>query len=478
MVLIVVDTLRADMVVGDRCDTPGIDSLGADGVVFARAFSHAPMTLPAHTSLFSSRSPFETGVLNNRQDVRKDLPLLTEWLSEAGYQTRAVVSLGTLDKRKGMHTLARGFDSYDQDYRHVDTAPRALERMKKTLDRIDTSEPFFLFLHFSDPHEPYNSHGPVFSRASLVLDGRHVEDLSTSQMTLIDREIELTAGEHVFELRSDEGFKLRMFQVGRWDSRVSNPDWEEGVLDERIEYARIRYDVDEEGSYLFHLWISDTDLRERLHERYEGEVRHVDRAVGELLEELKSRGIYGDSLVLLTSDHGEALGEHSHVGHVQNLHEEMLHVPLIVKLPSGHPGEATLRTQADRLVPHQDVVPTILDVLKLPGLPGQRGSSLLKERTPLLYAETHKPESKRTYFCIRDERFKLVFEPENERFEMYDLENDPGETRDVFAARAGERPDWPDRLRTFNELASRSEFHGEVSDDLREQLEALGYAGN
>ena len=99
VVLIVVDTLRADAVLDPRgqCDTPNIDALARDGVAFERAFSHAPMTLPSHTALFSSRPPFETGVFNNWQPVREDLPLLAQWLEEYGYQTHAVISLGTLD---------------------------------------------------------------------------------------------------------------------------------------------------------------------------------------------------------------------------------------------------------------------------------------------------------------------------------------------------------------------------------------------
>lgn len=478
VILVLVDTLRADRVGGEHVETPGIDRIATEGVAFSQAFSHAPMTLPAHTSLFSSRAPFETGVFNNWQPVRTDLPLLAEWLDEAGYQTRAVVSLGTLNSRADLPALSRGFDDYDQDYWNIDVAPRALERMRATLDELDPDDPFFLFLHFSDPHDPYNSHLATSTEAEILLDGEPLDVVPTSHMTQVDRSLALEAGEHVFEVRSDDLFKLRSFLVGQHDPRVSEPVWEESGLRERTRSVRVRYRVEETGDYQLRLWISDTVVRATLDERYEGEVRFVDEHIGLLVDELRARGLWDAALVVFTSDHGEALGEHGHVGHVQNLYEEQLHVPLIVKLPAGHSGEATLRAQADRLVPHMDVVPTILDVLTLPGLPGQRGSSLLAPREPLLYAETHVPEAKRTSFCIRDERFKLIFFPDEDRFELYDLVADPAETEDVLATLGDQRPDWPDRLRSFQSLAGRPEFSAQdVSDELREQLEALGYAG-
>src|SRR5262245_55369853 len=86
IVLILIDTLRADAVLDPQgaYDTPNIDRLGSEGLVFTRAFASAPMTLPSHTSLFSSRPPLETGVLNNQQVVPEDLPVLAQWLEEHG----------------------------------------------------------------------------------------------------------------------------------------------------------------------------------------------------------------------------------------------------------------------------------------------------------------------------------------------------------------------------------------------------------
>jgi arylsulfatase A-like enzyme len=116
VILIVIDTLRADVLLAGRnlVATPNIDALAAEGTVFPQAFTHAPMTLPAHTSLFSSRLPCETGVFNNGMVVRQDLPLLAERFEASGYDTRAVISLATLTPLKD-GGLDRGFQDFDSD---------------------------------------------------------------------------------------------------------------------------------------------------------------------------------------------------------------------------------------------------------------------------------------------------------------------------------------------------------------------------
>jgi len=480
VVLIVVDTLRADMVVDphSRAATPHIDRLAADGVLFSQAFSHAPMTLPAHTALFSSRAPFETGVLNNWQDVRSDLPLLAEWLHDRGYGTRAVVSLGTLNPRNE-YALDRGFDDYDVDYWHMDRASNVMERLRSSLDAMEPDKPLFLFAHFSDPHTPYNAHGSGSQTATLLLDGHELDTLSTSDMTLWEREIELEEGEHVVEIRADEEFKLHAFQCSpsdQEDVKRLRVTWEEGELRKRVKDVRASMTVKHGGLHLLRLWVSEVLNRKLVQERYALEVAYVDRYVGELLDELRARGLYDDSLILFTSDHGEALGERNFVGHVQNLHDEMLHVPLVVKLPRGDRRARLLEARRDSLVPQVDIAPTILDVIGLEPMRDQRGRSMIDEGSGYLVAETHRPESKHGYVCLRDERFKMIYEPETDHYEMYDLAADPGETRDVFESRRAEREEWVEQLATIARLAGGDGEPGvEADPEVVENLKALGY---
>ena len=165
IILISIDTLRADRlpVYGyAELDTPAIDRLAADGVVFEHAYSHAPQTLPAHTSMFTGKLPFEHAVRDNLGFVvGEEETLLPDLLASRGYATAAVVSSYVLREEVG---LARGFDVYD-DEMPVSSPEMSIAQMQRDgaaslavaerwLDSTDAS-PFFLFLHLYDPHKPY-----------------------------------------------------------------------------------------------------------------------------------------------------------------------------------------------------------------------------------------------------------------------------------------------------------------------------------
>jgi arylsulfatase A-like enzyme len=157
----------------------------------------------------------------------------------------------------------------------------------------------------------------------------------------------------------------------------------------------------------------------------------------------------------------------------------MLHVPLIIKPPASSERRPELEAASDELVSLNDLVPTILDMVGLPEMPGQRGRSLFDGGSQVLIAQTHKPEATRNLVCLRDERFKMIYDVDLDEFELYDLEQDPGELVDVFDTRAGERAEWPDQLRWIGERAKLD--HALDIEDLDpetlERLKGLGYFG-
>jgi len=480
IVLLVVDTLRADMgsLEDGSTKTPGFDSLAESGVNFPAAFSHAPMTLPSHASLFSSRAPFETGVLNNWQDIREDLPLLAEWLGRHGYQTRAVVSLGTLDRRD-TPALDRGFEQFDQNYWHIDQAPSALARIRATLDKLEGERPFFLFAHFSDPHEPYNLHGESSEEAEVFLDGQLVATLQTSDMSQWREEFELEPGRHELEIKSNAKFRVNAFDWVQ-EGKYVGATWEEGKV--RIPGNRVLLScvTKTKAPTRIRLWISEAvQTKAEKRARYRSEVSWMDASIAELVQELKTRGIYDNTILVFTSDHGESLGEHGAFGHVQNLYDEMIHVPLVIKPLKGDSRIDTLRSVRETVVAHQDLVPTILELALLPELPGTRGTSLLsEEREALAIAETHKPEANRNLICFRDSEFKLIYNPDDDSFELYDLDQDPRELNNVYESRRSEREKWIEPIKRISSLAqSGAMSEGDVSPETRELLDALGYGG-
>jgi len=206
IILISVDTLRADRLpaYGYReIKTPALDALAADGVVFERAYSHAPQTLPAHAALLSGRLPFETGVRDEGMPIKAGEKLLQQLLHDRGFTTGAVVSSSRLARATG---IARGFDFFDADF-----APAAEDRRdggdseaiaEHWLDSAGTSRAF-LFLHLDDPHAPYAAHAeaiapsPTYESEIVYADeivGRLIKYLKAHQ--LYDRSTIVLASDH------------------------------------------------------------------------------------------------------------------------------------------------------------------------------------------------------------------------------------------------------------------------------------------
>jgi tetratricopeptide (TPR) repeat protein len=162
ILLITLDTTRADHLgaYGDRrARTPHLDRLAAGGVLFERAISAAPLTLPAHVSLFTGLYPFAHGVRNNGNFTLSDrVPTLTTALRAAGYRTAAFVSAFVLDHRYG---LGIGFDRYDDrlelERRGSQTAAAAFAWLAET---AQDARPFFVWVHLYDPHDPYEPPPP------------------------------------------------------------------------------------------------------------------------------------------------------------------------------------------------------------------------------------------------------------------------------------------------------------------------------
>lgn len=165
---------------------------------------------------------------------------------------------------------------------------------------------------------------------------------------------------------------------------------------------------------------------------YDGAIRFVDAEVGRLLDELRARGLLERTLVVVTADHGEELWDHGSFFHGQSLYDELLHVPLIVRLPD--------RAHAGRVVAEQvravDIVPTVTEVLGLPTFAAFEGRSLLARLTsrgagpPELFARAANPEFPYR-FALRTESHKLIVSVGTGQEELYDLRADPRETRDL-----------------------------------------------
>lgn len=490
LLLIVIDTLRADRLGchGANVSTPTIDGLAAGGVRFDRAYCHIPVTLPSHVSMFTSTYPHEGGPLNNGQPVSAEKTLLAEMLAQRGYRTLGIPSLGT---------LAMGIDQGMETFLDPQF-PFLYEVAETTNDRLfsvgglsSLGSPFFLFLHYADPHAPYHAHGAWTHPVEIRLDGELLATPNVADETRIRLRAPLPAGRHVLSFAGQRGFQIvkLFFSPEECDVQpLSGVEprgegwigWVEGTgelaIDSRVTSGRpVRFTV----------FVEDGQDRDQLRAAYDAEVAHVDAQLGQALARLEELGLLDNTAVVLTSDHGESLGEHGHVGHIHQLYEPLLRVPLILRYPGQLPRGAVL----DSTVRHIDLLPTIAELLQLDSVPGQRGTSLLPMvrgeeagDRPLL-AMTFRDEARSDKAALLEGRVKLIADLDTGQQELYDLTVDPQELHDL----SGERPELLDQM--AGRLASEQTavgFPGDLRDlregappleeRTREMLRALGYA--
>jgi arylsulfatase A-like enzyme/Tfp pilus assembly protein PilF len=211
---------------------------------------------------------------------------------------------------------------------------------------------------------------------------------------------------------------------------------------------------------------------------YDGEIAYADEIVGGLIAALRERRLYDQALVVLLSDHGEGLGDHGEQEHGLFLYSETIRVPLVIKLPS----ERGAGRRIAEPVQHIDLVPTILDMVRAPQPQGLRGRSLrplldggsISEQAlyaEALYARFHLGWSE--LYALTDARYRFVRAP---RDELYDLDQDPGERRNI----AGDRGTTGAAMRAELDRLLRGsaiQTPGEVGTDVQERLRALGYVG-
>lgn len=481
VVLVVVDTLRADLAYDPLglVEAPNLDALGAEALVFENAIVHAPMTLPSHVSLFSGRLPHQAGVVNNGVQVPAELGLLPDWMRQYGYESRAVVSLGTLNPLGEGPGLSRAFDSYDHDYLRLDDAARALDRMRASLAQRDSERPQFFFAHFADPHAPYRDHDQDPVEVTLALGDEPLDTVDASRAVYWQKTLTLEPGRHELVLGAGQECVVRDAGLARAGTIGRLPmEWVEGQRLKRWTQARLAWEVEEPGDYVLSAWISDVASRKEIRRRYVAEIEYLDEFLGGLQQLLKDEGLWDNSIVVFTSDHGEALGEHGHVGHVQGLTDEQIRVPLLMRLPESHPLRDDLaEVPLDRPFGMMDLAPTLVSLCGLPEMPGVAGVSLLDpERltdAPVL-SETYQPESKRNLLSLRNSRYKLIWDADADTWEMFDLQADPNERENVHAELGAQHEEWKAYLRKAYENA-KARLRGEAVGETNDMLKALGY---
>ncbi len=413
VVFIVIDTLRSDHLsfYGYRRETsPFLTTLAAEGAVFERAASSSSATAPATASIFTSLYPLQHGVVNGllatksmqEQDptvelnrIAESLVTLPEAMRDAGYATFGITDNLNICEEEGFE---QGFDRF-VNYRY-----RSATEVNKTLfewaDDIEGDRPYFLYLHYMDPHAPYVQRQPAY-----------------------------------------EAF----------DDGTSPP----------------------------------------IVAAYDSEIAFVD---GKIADAFAKFGWDRDTLVIVTSDHGEAFNEHGEMGHGKDLYEEVVHVPLVIY----EPGRVVAQRVTER-VQTLDLYPTILDWLELEPasdlLEGvsfaerlQRSEAGLDEDRRVVSQLVRKKDGRVRYLMssITQGEWKYIqYAPGNDDDEpvemLFDLRSDPKEQRDLLrpgGSAGGVRDRMRKELGTINRSTfgiARSTTRFALDDDTLDHLRELGY---
>lgn len=390
VVLITLDTTRADHIGSygyKNARTPNLDGLALRGVRFDDAFTCAPITLAAHTCILTGVYPFSTGVRDNGlYALPKDTSTLATALRNQGYNTTAYVSAAVLDRVFG---LDQGFDVYD-DYFGSSSAPSkvypersarsATHAVKRRISEV--RPPYFLWIHYFDPHSPYEPQPPY-------------DDANTP---------------------------------------------------------------------------------------YDGEIAATDAAIGELLALLEHDQLLENTLIVVVGDHGESLGDHGENTHGVFVYDSVMRVPLIMAFEGVIAPGKVLKG----LVRTVDIFPTVLDYAGVSPNSLIAGESIRSsiEKGALSISEAYE-ESEVPFnefgwspiYSLRTNEWHFILSP---RAELYNITRDPQEKENLFSTAKMQAEHLRVQLTKNYDFRKHSSEGNtpDVSPELREQLEALGYVSS
>lgn len=402
VVLIGIDTLRADRLSAygyERPTSPNLDRLAGEGVRFAQAISASNWTAPSFASILTGLPAASHGVVNEEFAMNQGVETLAEGLRAGGWRTHAVVYKAAL---YGLG-LDQGFDRWFNLPTSDRTAQTNLDKALTFLDTLDERR-FFLFFHLDDPHQPFNQPSPF------------------------DREFGDPAA------RERLGFELPI--------SIRNS----GIVGCKECSQRGR---------------PKEDFIRAAQDLYDGAVAYTDDRIGALIEALKQRGIYEDTVIAVVADHGEVIYDRFGLwGHgALHLADEMVHVPLIIK-PAGHSPHAgrVVHTQ----VRTTDLAPTLLEAAGLPAEPEADSRSLWPlvagDETGDRVAFFENPQ--RNVIGLRTSEWKYVVRTFGERSyrSLWDLKRDPGELVNLAADRPAETARLDELLASFLLRTRRGPF--------------------
>jgi len=409
IILVVIDALRADHLgcYGYPLETtPNLDALAQAGVRFEECYTPVSWTKPSVASLMTSLYPGQHGAVRGGDILPEEVVTLAELFREAGWNTAGFVTNPHL---KSIFNYNQSFDFFND----------SLTR-DKIFEIAIREVPFY----------------PI------------IRTLSGKTFDLTDRD------------RAD----LLNRKVFSWLELN-----QEGDFFVYLHYMDPHAPYDPPGKYKGIFRAVPGDEASRAVSLYDGEIRFVDNAIGELIDRLRILGIYERTAIIVTSDHGEAFGEHGDFGHGHTIYQDQLHVPLIIKYPSSSSAMVVYEP-----VSTLDILPTLLDLIMRPAAAVGVGvilTRMMEEKEPVsgdesdLYFDLENFNGSAVISgVIKDGRWKYIrtgksplrlVKPGGGE-ELYDLEADPGETNNLLLQDSETAETLRNKLDNFNERFGRN----------------------
>ncbi len=446
IILITIDTARADHfgTYGyPRNITPFIDTLAKDGVIFKRAFAPMATTSPSHASIFTSLYPYQHKLLKNGHKLNDSFITMAEILKTMDMQTAAFVSTDVHFQVGNMH---QGFDFFDEPVLHDNVALNpefkgkyriASETMDSAIEWIDkkkTSDRFFIWIHLFDPHLP---------------------------------------------LRPPELFMKKLSEQSEAERQFFSSFF---INEHKIDPS----------------FYANTDQMLQTLNMYDSEILFIDTEIRRFYEKLLDKGLYNDSLMIITTDHGEGLGNHRWYSHGKNIYNEQILTALIFHFSSGSFSGLSI----EQIVESIDILPTVIELL------GGETTPLVKQfqgisLTPLLlnkfkevpekYAFAQRREfekkdilenvdpEKLNYeegekYSLQNAEYKYIYRTQGND-EFYNVQEDPYELYNIINSDSAMKDKFKKNIiKMIEQFREDADIESEtVNEETIERLKALGY---
>jgi arylsulfatase A-like enzyme len=477
VVLMIFDTLRADLVYNEDsiANIPHIDSLLEKGVEFESAYSTAPETASSHATIFTGLYPHNHGVACDtpQPNLRKDIPVISSWLSERGYDTFGIAGPA---KMGSDYNYDRGFDKYFEEYTTSGDL-MSINKIKKLvfnkqfrkrnfelvkygsdngarlkLDKLrdsisnNLSTPYFVMANFTECHSDYSAPRPYMEEKD--------PDFSRPSYYLLEW--------------LEKKFGRNAVNHNQSDTRIDRlTNYRESI---NRYYASPDY-LNEAEITTWKKW-------------YAAELQYLDQKLGEFIDFLQNNGKLEDTVFILTADHGELFGEHDLVYHNNFLWDKLLHVPLIIS------GNINMDNYKDNIISLADIFPTICDLVDIEKPDKIDGQSILSDLSreyavaeigqrdiSIINRDQYLTEKQKHLFdrgkkAVWDDKFKYIRYSDGEKV-IYNMP-DETEAENVFEEEVIDYKEYIDK-ELGTSFPTPPTDNQEVSDSTYENLKRLGY---